>query len=159
MKLIKACLMTAVTCLFSSSPLAQQPNVAETSVLQSIMQYWEARNAGDWEAAFVMESTAGLITSQSDGSFHKPLGYKRDLSVPAVNVNVYYPEATEISPGVVYARYYIEGLIGAGSERYQYRSRITNVWVREGQEWRMRGAHYSDSNYGRTRRTLDEDFN
>lgn len=159
MTLIKTSIMALATCLFCSCPLAQQANIAETSVLQSIMKYWEARNAGDWDAAFSMESTAGLITSQSDGSFHKPLGWKRDFSGQAVNLNVYYPEATEISPGVVYARYYVEGLIGAGSERYQYRGRITNVWIREGQEWRMRGAHFSDGNYGRTRRTLDEDFN
>lgn len=159
MNLIKSCLLALVACLMCTSPLAQQPTDAETSVLQSILEYWEARNAGDWDAAFGMESKAGLITSQSDGSFHKPLGWNRNFSnQQPINLNVYYPEAIEISPGVVYARYYLEGLIGTGSERYQYRSRLTNVWVREDQEWRMRGAHFSDGNFGRTRRTLDEDF-
>ena len=55
MKSIKTCLMALAACLPCNS-LAQQPNVAETSVLQSIKKYWSP-NAGDWDAAFGMEGS------------------------------------------------------------------------------------------------------
>jgi ketosteroid isomerase-like protein len=75
------------------------------------------------------------------------------------NMQVFYPEVAEIADGVVYARYYLEGMVGDASEQYSYRTRVTNVWTLEGDgEWRIKAMHFSSAGYGGTHRTQSGDF-
>ena len=137
-------------------------------VTEAIAKYWAARNINDHETAANLESRTGTYNTNSDGSFHKPINvstaedWKRNMAGQQNNMRVFYPEVAEISAGVVYARYYMEGMIGdAGTEgaQHTYRTRVTNVWTKESDgQWRLKAAHFSSSSYGGTHRTQTADF-
>ena len=145
--------------------LADGHGGAEDAVSAAIANYWAARNAGDHEAVANLESPAGIYGTNSDGSFHKPFAassadsWKRNMAGQENNMQVFYPEVAEIADGVVYARYYLEGMVGDAKEQYPYRTRVTNVWTLENDgEWRIKAMHFSSAGYGGTHRTQTTDF-
>ena len=112
-----------------------------------------------------LESPAGIYGTNSDGSFHKPFAassaddWKRNMAGQNSNTQVFYLEVAEIADGVVYARYYMEGMTGDESEQYPYRTRVTNVWtLEEDGEWRIKAMHFSGAGFGGTHRTQNTDF-
>lgn len=138
---------------------------AEDAVATAIGEYWAARNAGDHKAVANLESPAGIYGTNSDGSFHKPFAassaddWKRNMAGQKSNTQVFYLEAHEIADGVVYARYYMEGMTGDTSGQYPYRTRVTNVWtLEEDGEWRIKAMHFSGADFGGTHRTQGYDF-
>lgn len=139
---------------------------AEATVVAAIETYWDARNSNDHKAVAAMESETGMMNTTSDGSFHKPIArasaedWKRHMAgTKQGSVRVFYTEATEISEGVVYARYYGEGVVGKEDDLSPYRTRITNVWVKEPDgEWRIKAMHFSAANFGGTHKTQRLDF-
>ena len=138
---------------------------AEDAVSTAIGNYWAARNAGDHKAVANLESTAGIYGTNSDGSFHKPFAassaddWKRNMAGQNSNTQVFYLEVAEIADGVVYARYYMEGMTGDESEQYPYRTRVTNVWTLEDDgQWRIKAMHFSGADFGGTHRTQNSDF-
>ena len=138
---------------------------AEDAVATAVIEYWAARNAGDHKAVANLESPAGIYGTNSDGSFHKPFAassaddWKRNMAGQKSNTQVFYLEAHEIADGVVYARYYMEGMTGDTSGQYPYRTRVTNVWtLEEDGEWRIKAMHFSGADFGGTHRTQGYDF-
>jgi ketosteroid isomerase-like protein len=138
---------------------------AADTVATAIGEYWVARNAGDHKTVANLESAAGIYGTNSDGSFHKPFGassaddWQRNMAGQKNNMQVFYPEVAEIADGVVYARYYLEGMVGDASDQYPYRTRVTNVWtLEEDGEWRIKAMHFSNAGYGGTHRTQSADF-
>ena len=134
-------------------------------VIAAISDYWAARNTADHEAVANLESGTGMFGTNSDGSFHKPVSaatpddWKRNMAGQQSNMQVFYPEAEEIAEGVVYARYYLEGMVGDDAELYPYRTRVTNVWVLEDDgHWRIKAMHFSNADFGGTHRTQSTDF-
>ena len=125
---------------------------SEQDVLIALEKYFEARNDNDYETVVSMESKTGTYGTNSDGSFHKP------RQVPSVEqwekfdqggiTNVFYPEAIQLSEGVVLARFYAEGIVTAGGNSSDYRTRVTMNWVKEGGKWVVKSQHYSPANYG-----------
>jgi ketosteroid isomerase-like protein len=106
-----------------------------------------------------------MFGTNSDGSFHKPVStatsddWKRNMAGQQNNMQVFYPEVADIAEGVVYARYYLEGMVGDEAEQYPYRTRVTNVWVLEDDgQWRIKAMHFSNAGYGGTHRTQSTDF-
>lgn len=151
--------------LIPSITLADGYGSAEDAVAAAIAEYWAARNAGDHETVASLESPAGIYGTNSDGSFHKPFAassadsWKRNMAGQKNNMQVFYPEVAEIADGVVYARYYMEGMVGDASEQYPYRTRVTNVWTLEDDgAWRIKAMHFSSAGYGGTHRTQTSDF-
>ena len=138
---------------------------AEDAVATAVVDYWAARNAGDHKAVANLESPAGIYGTNSDGSFHKPFGassaddWKRNMAGQNSNTQVFYLEVAEIADGVVYARYYMEGMTGDESEQHPYRTRVTNVWTLEDDgQWRIKAMHFSGADFGSTHRTQNSDF-
>lgn len=138
---------------------------AEDAVATAVVDYWAARNAGDHKAVANLESPAGIYGTNSDGSFHKPFAassaddWKRNMAGQNSNTQVFYLEVAEIADGVVYARYYMEGMTGDESEQYPYRTRVTNVWTLEDDgQWRIKAMHFSGADFGGTHRTQNSDF-
>ena len=138
---------------------------AEDAVATAVIEYWAARNAGDHKTVANLESPAGIYGTNSDGSFHKPFAassaddWKRNMAGQKSNTQVFYLEAHEIADGVVYARYYMEGMTGDTSGQYPYRTRVTNVWTLEDDgEWRIKAMHFSGADFGGTHRTQAYDF-
>ena len=69
-----------------------------------------------------MESVEGTYNTNSDGSFHKPLAKTTaaqwKASGQAGVLNTYYPEFSELADGVVYVRFYYEGIAMNGSQAF-----------------------------------------
>ena len=135
---------------------------SEQDVLIALEKYFEARNDNDYETVVSLESKTGTYGTNSDGSFHKP------RQVPSVEqwekfdqggiTNVFYPEAIQLSEGVVLARFYAEGIVTAGGISSDYRTRVTMNWVKEGGKWVVKSQHYSPANYGGVHQTQAADF-
>ena len=166
MKLVQLCAALIVGALILPGlTWADGHGGAEDAVASAIGEYWDARNAGDHKAVANLESPAGIYGTNSDGSFHKPFAassaddWKRNMAGVKSNLQVFYPEVAQIAEGVVYARYYMEGMVGDESAQYSYRTRVTNVWtLEEDGEWRIKAMHFSSAGYGGTHRTQSTDF-
>ena len=135
---------------------------SEQDVLASLEKYFEARNNNDYETVVALESKTGTYGTNSDGSFHKP------RQIPSVEqwekfdqggvTNVFYPEAIQLSESVVLARFYAEGVVTAGGNASDYRTRVTMTWVKENGNWVVKSQHYSPANYGGVHQTQAADF-
>ena len=152
----------------SCYPASHGPMVMAVRKMPSLPQSVSTgllRNAGDHKTVANLESPAGIYGTNSDGSFHKPFAassaddWKRNMAGQKSNTQVFYLEVAEIADGVVYARYYMEGMTGDESEQYPYRTRVTNVWtLEEDGEWRIKAMHFSGADFGGTHRTQNTDF-
>lgn len=148
--------------LLSPAVLADDP---ASMVEARLMAYWDARNDLDHNTVAGLESTSGMLGTNSDGSFHKPISvstpadWEKNMQGQANVVRVFYPEITPISADVVYARYYLEGLNKNASGASPYRTRVTNVWVKDSDnEWCIKAMHFSPANYGGVHQTQSSDF-
>ena len=135
---------------------------SEKEVLNSLEKYFEARNNNDYETVVALESKTGTYGTNSDGSFHKP------KQIPSVAqwekfdqggiTNVFYPEAIQLSDTVVLVRFYAEGVVTAGGNASDYRTRVTMNWIKEDGSWVVKSQHYSPANYGGVHKTQAADF-
>ena len=138
--------------LFAFTAIADTHSDDELAVLESLNAYYDARRNEDWKRVVSMESSAGVLSTNSDGSFHKPLikqsadDWKNSGTGGALNI--YYPEAVQLSQNVVFTRFYYEGMAGFGDVEQPYRTRVTMNWVKENGKWVVRSQHYSPANYG-----------
>ena len=135
---------------------------SEQEVLVSVQKYFEARNNEDYEAVVALESRTGSYGTNSDGSFHKPKLISSVEQWQRFNqggvTNVYYSEAIQLSEDVVFVRLYAEGMVTAGEQASDYRTRVTMNWVKENGKWVMKTQHYSAANYGGVHKTQASDF-
>lgn len=164
MKTLNALLFCALT-MAPVMTLAQDAASSEQAVVGLIKTYWEARNNADHNTVAAMESQSGFLGTNSDGSFHKPIAvasaadWQRNMATNGGNLRVAYPEAYEIADGVVYARYYAEGVVGTDGDMSPYRTRVTSVWVEEDDGiWRVKSMHFSPANFGGVHKTQSADF-
>lgn len=148
--------------LFFSVVSADGHLQSEKEVLTSLDKYFDARNNNDYETVVALESKTGTYGTNSDGSFHKP------KQIPSVAqwekfdqggiTNVFYPEAIQLSDTVVLARFYAEGVVTAGGNASDYRTRVTMNWIKEDGSWVVKSQHYSPANYGGVHKTQAADF-
>jgi len=135
---------------------------SEQEVLASLQKYYEARNSEDYETVVALESRSGTYGTNSDGSFHKPKQISSVEQWKNFNqggvTNIFYPEVTQISEDVVFVRFYAEGMVTAGGEASDYRTRVTMNWVKENGKWVIKSQHYSAANYGGVHKTQASDF-
>ena len=73
-------------------------------------------------------------------------------------LNTYYPEFAELADGVVYVRFYYEGIAKNGSQSSDYRTRVTQNWVKESGKWVVKTQHYSPAQFGGVHITVASDF-
>lgn len=126
-------------------------------VIALVEKHWEARNAGDYDTQYNLSSKHGVLGANSNGTFFTAPergtveGLKEGLSnIKKSDVSVRYPEAHKIADDVILARYYLEGQIefADGARVADYRTRVTQVWVREDGEWKYRSWHFSPLHQG-----------
>ena len=134
----------------------------EKEVLNSLEKYFDARNKQDYRTVISLESRTGTYNTNSDGSFHKPKQITSVESWKRSNqggvTNVFYPQAIQLSENVVFARFYFEGVVEAGGQASDYRTRVTMNWVKEDDKWVVKSQHYSPANYGGVHQTQKGDF-
>ena len=155
-------IIAILSILFFSVVSADGHLQSEKEVLTSLDKYFEARNNNDYETVVALESKTGTYGTNSDGSFHKP------KQIPSVEqwekfdqggiTNVFYPEAIQLSDSVVLARFYAEGVVTAGGNASDYRTRVTMNWIKEDGSWVVKSQHYSPANYGGVHKTQAADF-
>jgi len=126
-------------------------------VLGLVQKHWEARNANDYQTQYDMTSKAGSLAANSNGTFfsESEKGTLKELTenlsnIKKSDVTVRYPQAFELSDTVILARYYLEGQIefADGTREANYRTRVTHIWVKEGDEWKSRSWHFSPLHNG-----------
>ena len=155
-------IIAILSILFFSVVSADGHLQSEKEVLTSLDKYFDARNNNDYETVVALESKTGTFGTNSDGSFHKP------KQIPSVAqwekfdqggiTNVFYPEAIQLSDTVVLARFYAEGVVTAGGNASDYRTRVTMNWIKEDGSWVVKSQHYSPANYGGVHKTQAADF-
>ena len=155
-------IIAILSILFFSVVSADGHLQSEKEVLTSLDKYFEARNNNDYETVVALESKTGTYGTNSDGSFHKP------KQIPSVEqwekfdqggiTNVFYPEAIQLSDTVVLTRFYAEGVVTAGGNASDYRTRVTMNWIKEDGSWVVKSQHYSPANYGGVHKTQAADF-
>ena len=155
-------IIAILSILFFSVISADGHLQSEKEVLTSLDKYFDARNNNDYETVVALESKTGTYGTNSDGSFHKP---KQIPSIPQWEkfdqggiTNVFYPEAIQLSDTVVLARFYAEGVVTAGGNASDYRTRVTMNWIKEDGSWVVKSQHYSPANYGGVHKTQAADF-
>ena len=151
--------------IFSVVVFADAHTDAEKTVLKNIEAYCDARNDRDWDTVVALTSSSGMLGTNSDGSFHKPLNnqtakdWENQTPMVAGLVGVYASEAHQLNSSTVYARYYAEGVVPDGNGGVRpYRTRVTSVWIKEDSNWVMKTSHFSSAAYGGTHQTVQEDF-
>jgi len=126
-------------------------------VLGLVQKHWEARNANDYQTQYDMTSKAGSLAANSNGTFfsESEKGTLKELTenlsnIKKSDVKIRYPQAFELSDTVILARYYLEGQIefADGTREANYRTRVTHIWVKEGDEWKSRSWHFSPLHNG-----------
>ena len=155
-------IIAILSILFFSVVSADGHLQSEKEVLTSLDKYFDARNNNDYETVVALESKTGTYGTNSDGSFHKP------KQIPSVAqwekfdqggiTNVFYPEAIQLSDTVVLVRFYAEGVVTAGGNASDYRTRVTMNWIKEDGSWVVKSQHYSPANYGGVHKTQAADF-
>ena len=148
--------------LFAFTATADTHSDDELAVLESLNAYYDARRNEDWKKVVSMESSAGVLSTNSDGSFHKPLIKQTaddwENSGTGGALNIYYPEAVQLSQNVVFTRFYYEGMTEVNGETSPYRTRVTMNWVKEGGNWVAKTQHYSPASYGGVHVSQASDF-
>ncbi|MFL2595724.1 MAG: hypothetical protein ACJ0P9_03435 [Flavobacteriaceae bacterium] len=159
-KIIFICFLTSI-CFLNNTDLSAQ-TLAESEVSEAFKKYFDARKLQDWDTVANMESSYGTYSTNSDGSFHKPLSKTSAdqwrASGQSGTLNTYYPEFSEISSGVVYVRFYYEGVAANGSQSRDYRTRVTQNWIKENGKWVLKTQHYSPAQFGGVHITNSSDF-
>ena len=107
-------------------------------------------------------SKEGAIEFWSSGGLTQKVGAKgRPVEFESFNIDVKHIEVTTLVPDqVAMAHYYSEGSMQPkGSPAVSnYRTRVSQVFVKEGGKWKVRGSHWSPmaSGAGTSQTTLPE---
>ena len=150
--------------LLAVSAGAYAQSSAEKAAQDVVEKYWQARNDKDLQTQVNLTSDKGTLDANSDGSFFrtspKPsVEELEELMLGTQATKVFYPEATEIADGVVMVRYYLEGVIESPMGTVpNYRTRVSNVLVKESSGWKMRAWHFSPLHDGGRHLTAPTDF-
>ena len=145
-----------------SGALAQEEPT--TICIAKVKEYWKAYREQNAATMVALSSPSGVYVTNSDGSFHKP---KRIVTVERMkdhfakvhhNFQVYFPEAVLLSKDVVLTRYYLEGLLTTAGKTSPYRTRVTQIWVKENGKWFEKSGHASNAAYGGVYLTQPTDY-
>lgn len=125
---------------------AQQPAGAAAQVRRLEEKWTAAYKERDINVLSTLLTEEFLITVE-DGNTYSKAGYITHSADPAVRVEV--AELSDlrvrVSGGgniaVVTGAYHEKGL--SKSKPYEYRDRLTDVWIRAGNGWRVLSSHYS----------------
>ena len=155
--------LSILMCLFFLVSIqADNHTKAEKEVAVAFNKYFDARVNQDWDTVAAMESAEGTYNTNSDGSFHKALAKTTSAQWKASGqagvLNTFYPEFSELADGVVYVRFYYEGVLQAAGITRDYRTRASMNWVKEDGNWVAKTMHFSSAEFGDVTVTQASDF-
>lgn len=86
-----------------------------------------------------------FVITIEDGGVYSKAGYISHSADPSVHVNVAELSDLKIrmhgDTAIVTGAYHEKG--ESGGKSYEYRDRLTDVWVKSGSKWRVISSHYS----------------
>ena len=123
-------------CLLSFNLSAEN---SEKALQDSLLKFWEARNARDFETIFFYESKIGAITGSSSENhfyedpppdFESVIDYYSRVESNVVPSNV---RIIKLSEKVYLALYYLTGSYkySNGKVNNEYQARVSNIWLYE----------------------------
>ena len=123
-------------CLLSFNLSAEN---SEKALQDSLLKFWEARNARDFETIFFYESKIGAITGSSSENhfyedpppdFESVIDYYSRVESNVVPSNV---RIIKLSEKVYLTLYYLTGSYkySNGKVNNEYQARVSNIWLYE----------------------------
>ena len=123
-------------CLLSFNLSAEN---SEKALQDSLLKFWEARNARDFEMIFFYESKIGAITGSSSENhfyedpppdFESVIDYYSRVESNVVPLNV---KIIKLSEKVYLTLYYLTGSYkySNGKVNNEYQARVSNIWLYE----------------------------
>ena len=123
-------------CLLSYNLSAEN---SEKALQDSLLKFWEARNARDFETIFFYESKIGAITGSSSENhfyedpppdFESVIDYYSRVESNVVPSNV---RIIKLSEKVYLTLYYLTGSYkySNGKVNNEYQARVSNIWLYE----------------------------
>ena len=111
----------------------------EEALKESLLKFWEARNARDFEKIFFYESKIGAITGSSSGNhfyedpppdFESVLDYYSRVESDVTPSNI---RIIKLSENVYLTLYYLTGsyTYSSGKVNDEYQARVSNIWLYE----------------------------
>ena len=140
--------------LLFSLNLSAQNN--EEALKESLLKFWEARNARDFKKIFFYESKIGAITGSSSGNhfyedpppdFESVINYysRVESNVTPSNIKI-----IKLSEKVYLTLYYLTGSYkySNGEVNDEYQARVSNIWLYEDGAFKLYYKNFNNLNKG-----------
>ena len=128
----------------------------KSEVADVVNKHWQYQNAKDWKKYVGTLHSEGTMDGDSNGSFW----YRREATVSAVtegqspenefNFTARYIEVDILEKGKVAVAYYY--LVGSyninGVQKNDYRTRVSQIFVKEKGSWKVKAGHYTPLHSG-----------
>ena len=128
----------------------------KSEVVDVVNKHWEYQNTKNWKKYAGTLHSGGTMNGDSNGSFW----YLRESTVAAVtadqssdnefNFSPRYIEVDILEKGKVAVAYYY--LVGSykinGVEKNDYRTRVSQIFVKEKGNWKVKAGHYTPLHSG-----------
>ena len=128
----------------------------KSEVADVVNKHWQYQNAKDWKKYVGTLHSEGTMDGDSNGSFW----YRREATVASVtegqspenefNFTPRYIEVDILEKGKVAVAYYY--LVGSyninGVQKNDYRTRVSQIFVKEKGSWKVKAGHYTPLHSG-----------
>tara|TARA_B100000900_G_scaffold386064_1_gene376217 strand:- start:1594 stop:2082 length:489 start_codon:yes stop_codon:yes gene_type:complete len=124
----------------------------EQALKESLLKFWEARNARDFETIFFYESKIGAITGSSSENhfyedpppnFESVVDYYSRVESDVIPSNI---RIIKLSESVYLTLYYLTGSYkySNGKVNNNYQARVSNIWLYEDEGFKLYYKNFSN---------------
>lgn len=137
-------LMLVVLCLFAA-PVSLFAQADSATTIRKLEEKW-TQSYKDRKIDILASLLADdFVITVEDGSVYSKAGYITHSADPSVHVEVAELSDLKVrmhgNTAVVTGAYHERGQ--SGGKRYEYRDRLTDVWMKVGGNWQVISSHYS----------------
>ena len=138
---------TLILCLFTglSIPLAAQEKADTAATIRKLEEKWTEsykKRQIDILSSLLAED---FVITVEDGNTYSKMGYITHSADPSVQVDIAELSDLKVrmhgNAAVVTGAYHEKGK--SNGKPYEYRDRLTDVWMKVGNKWQVISSHYS----------------
>jgi len=138
---------TLILCLFTglSIPLAAQEKADTAATISKLEEKWTEsykKRQIDILSSLLAED---FVITVEDGNTYSKMGYITHSADPSVQVDIAELSDLKVrmhgNAAVVTGAYHEKGK--SSGKPYEYRDRLTDVWMKVGNKWQVISSHYS----------------
>ncbi len=139
--------LTLILCLFTglSIPLAAQEKSDTATTIRKLEEKWTEsykKRQIDILSSLLAED---FVITVEDGNTYSKMGYITHSADPSVQVDIAELSDLKVrmhgNTAVVTGAYHEKGK--SNGKPYEYRDRLTDVWMKVGNKWQVISSHYS----------------